>query len=116
MNQMNMNEAQLDKDNLYREETYTDMKIGSLHKLIPIKLDGTMDESRPAHFSARTQLMSPAGPVPVQTELKAETLSDALEEFPAAISVAVEEMVTQAQKYQEEQEKKPGHDGPVILT
>ena len=116
MSQMNMNEAQLDKENLYREETYTDMKIGSLHKLIPIKIDGTPDESRPAHFTARTQLMSPSGPVPVQADLKAETLETALEEFPSAISVAVEEMVSQAQKFQQEQEKQPGDDGPVILT
>ncbi|NCC60355.1 MAG: cytoplasmic protein [Verrucomicrobiae bacterium] len=113
MSQMNLDDVRLDKDNLYREETYTDLKIGSLHKLIPIKLDGSADASREAVFTARTQIMSPAGPLPVQAELEAHTIEAAIEEFPAAIRDAVEEMVQQAQQMQQNQ--RPGADGPVIL-
>ena len=45
------NDIQMDAANLYREESYTDLKAGSLRKLVPVKADGTDDPSRPAIFS-----------------------------------------------------------------
>ena len=41
-------EIQMDAANLYREESYTDLKAGSLRKLVPVKADGTDDPARAA--------------------------------------------------------------------
>ena len=86
---MNLNEQvpevdfSVDKDNLYREESITDLKTASLRRMIPIKADGSLDDSRPEMFMAHTQLMSPEGPVPLQASLKAGNLEDAMIEFHA---------------------------------
>ena len=47
-------EIKMDAANLYREESYTDLKAGSLRKLVPVKPDGTDDPSRPALFTSAT--------------------------------------------------------------
>jgi len=35
-----------DSSNLYREETITDFKVAAIKIMVPIKLDGSNDESR----------------------------------------------------------------------
>ncbi|MCP4036268.1 MAG: cytoplasmic protein, partial [bacterium] len=39
-------EMQPDLDNLYREESFTDLKIAQIRRLTPVKPDGSIDESR----------------------------------------------------------------------
>ena len=51
----------VDKDNLYRQEVITDFKVASIVKFIPIKPDGSEDNSRAAIFLGQTQLMLPQG-------------------------------------------------------
>ena len=36
----------IDKNNLYREESLTDLKVGSIRRLIPLKSDGNADDRR----------------------------------------------------------------------
>ena len=67
-------EIEVDAANLYREEIFTDLKVASIRKLIPIKPDGSPDESREAIFTGQTTLMSAAGPVPVQCQIEASSL------------------------------------------
>ena len=57
-------EVTVDINNLYREESYTDMKVATIRCLIPITADGSDDASRPRVYVGQTQLMSQAGPVP----------------------------------------------------
>ena len=72
-------DIQMDGANLYREETYTDMKAGSLRKLVPVKADGTEDPGRAAVFTAVTQVMTPGGVLPLSGEVAgAKTLAEAL--------------------------------------
>ena len=70
-----LSEIQVDSDNLYREEVYTDLKIASIRVLTPMKVDGTIDTSRPVLYSGETQLMSQMGPVPVHAPIEAANLS-----------------------------------------
>lgn len=95
----------VNKDNLYREENITDLKIASIRCLTPIKLGGTVDESREKIFIGHTQLMSPQGPVPIQARLNAATLEEALDRFPAAMENEMANMIEQAKKMQQEMEK-----------
>ena len=43
-------DIKFDRRNLYREETITDLKVGTIQRLTPIKVDGTKDQSPPRHL------------------------------------------------------------------
>lgn len=101
-----ISDVKMDMANLCREEAYTDLKTGSIRRLVPVKPDGSEDTSRKATFSGHTQVMSPHGPIPLQGEIEAETLSEAVEKFPQAMEDAMNRMVEEAQKLQQEQAKK----------
>ena len=92
------------KDNLYREESVTDLQVGAIRQLIPIKPDGSRDESRDIKFIGHTQLRSPQGLVPIQQPLEATDLEKAFDEFPSAMKKALEEVVKTAQQMQPQHE------------
>jgi hypothetical protein len=93
-------EIAVDLDNLYREESFTDLKVASLQRLTPIKPDG---ESRDPLFMGQTQLMSQAGPVPVHFSIPAKSLAEAMEKFPEAVNQAVERLIAEAREIQREE-------------
>jgi hypothetical protein len=101
-----LSDVKMDTANLYREESYTDLKTGSIRKLVPVKTDGSDDTSRPAIFSGHTQLMSPHGPLPIQGAIDAKTLDEAVLGFPQAMEDAMNRMIEEAQQYQREQANK----------
>jgi hypothetical protein len=98
-----LSDVKMDTANLYREESYTDLKTGGIRKLVPIKPDGSEDSSRDALFTGHTQLMSPHGPLPLQGPIEAETFAEAVEKFPQAMEDAMNLMIEEAQQYQREQ-------------
>ena len=71
-------ELKLDAANLYREETITDLKTGSLLRLVPVRPDGGDDSSRPPMFVARTQIMTRMGAMPIEAPLAATSLAEAI--------------------------------------
>ncbi len=98
-----LSDVQMDVANLYREESYTDLKTGGIRKLVPVKLDGSEDTSRNPVFSGHTQLMSPHGPLPLQGAIDAKTLAEAVTKFPLAMEEAMNKMIEEAQQYQRDQ-------------
>lgn len=95
----------IDANNLYIEEAFTDMKVGTIRRLTPVTADGSPDENRQPMFLGHTQLMSPNGPLPVSCEIQADNLSQAMERFPQAITKEVERIVQEAQKAQQAQQQ-----------
>jgi len=93
-------ELKVETANLYREEMFTDLRVATLRRLVPVRLDGTDDPSRPILFSAQTTLMTQAGPVPVSAAIEATTLAEATQKFPEAIQAAVERLVEEARELQ----------------
>ena len=93
-------ELKVETTNLYREEMFTDLRVATLRRLVPVRLDGTDDPSRPVLFSAQTTLMTQAGPVPVSAAIEATTLAEATQKFPEAIQAAVERLVEEARELQ----------------
>jgi len=93
------------RDNLYREDSITDLKTASIRCLTPVKSDGTTDDSREKIFVGHTQLMSPQGMVPLQARLDASTLEEAMDKFPAAMHKAMDEMIENVRKMQQEQKQ-----------
>ena len=100
--QADMPEIKLDPNGLYREEIFTDRKAGTLRRLTPIKIDGSTDTTRAVLFSGQTQLLTPAGVLPLVFEIEATTLADALNKFPDAMKVALDEAIEEAREMRRE--------------
>ena len=88
----------VNREDLYREETFMDLKIAQIRRLTPIHLDGSMDENRSSIFVGYTKVMSSKGPVSLHNKLDAQTLEEAIEKFPDAMNQAVREIAEKAQK------------------
>lgn len=93
-------DIQVDKNNLYREEAITDLNAATIRRLMPIKVDGSDDPGRKPIYVGHTQLMTQRGPLPVQGEIEADTLEEALDKFPTAIHDAVERMMEEVREMQ----------------
>ena len=98
-----MPEIRLDSGRLYREETYTDRRMGTLRKLHPVHADGSVDPARPVVWEGSTSLMTPAGSLPLNFEIAAETLSEALEKYPDAAREALERTMEELRELRREQ-------------
>lgn len=115
-----MNDQQIDftvdKTNLYREESITDMKAGSIRFLKPIKTDGTDDTGRDVIFIGHTQIMTPQGMIPLQARLTAKTMEAAMDEFPGAMQQALSKMIEEVRKMQQEEAKQSRQDDSRIVV
>ncbi len=104
------------RKNLCREESVTDLSVGAIRCLKPINPDGTEDKERVTIYVGHTQLQSPQGLVPLQARLKATTLEEAMDEFPAAMKKALEEMVENMKRMQEQQKASQQKSESRIIT
>ena len=95
-------EIELDADNLYREEIFTDRRAGTIRRLTPVSKDGTPDASRPVQFSGQTQLLTPAGVLPLSFELPGATLPEALANFSDGVRAAIEQAIDEAREMRRE--------------
>ena len=101
--QIPVDEIRVDRENLYLEESFTDLRVASIRRLLPVKPDGSPDPSRRPLYMGQTQLMSQMGPLPVSCTIDADSLEDALDKFPEAISRAVEQMIEEAREIQRQE-------------
>jgi hypothetical protein len=72
-------QASMDSTQIYREETFTDRKVGTIRCLTPV------------------------GALPISFELEASTLSGAVEKFGAAAEQAVQQTMRELQEMRREQ-------------
>jgi hypothetical protein len=94
----------IDKQNLYREEYFTDMKLATVRRLTPVKPDGSDDKSRKTLFIGQANLMSEAGPIPISTMISARDIQQAFKKYPEAMLEAMEQLKQEMIKYQQEKE------------
>ncbi|MGQ0835911.1 MAG: hypothetical protein ACT4O5_13515, partial [Gammaproteobacteria bacterium] len=92
----------LDAAGLYREEVFSDRKAGTIRLMTPVNSDGATDASRPVLFSGQTQLLTPAGVLPLVFEIEAKTLDEAIRKFPAAVKVALNDAIEEAREMRRE--------------
>ena len=101
--QLPLDQIQVDQQNLYREESITDLRVATIRRLIPINTDGTDDTSRPTQYIGSTQIISQMGPLPISAPIEAASLREAIEKFPQAIKEAVDQMVEEAKEYRRQE-------------
>jgi len=95
-------DIQLDSAGLYREEIFTDRRAGTIRRLTPVTVEGATDVSRPVLYSGQTQLLTPTGVLPLGFEIEAQTLSEAIRQFPDAVKQALEQAIEEAREFRRE--------------
>ena len=88
----------MDAAGVYREEVYTDRKVGTIRSLTPVKSDGSPDSGRKPVYVGEAQILTPMGAIPVTFEIDAATLDAAVTQYPAAAKQAVERTVKEIQE------------------
>jgi hypothetical protein len=83
-------ELRMDGTSLYREDTYTDRKIGTIRVLTPVTAEGTTDLTRKILYVGETQLLTTGGLLPLVFEIDATSLGDAVGKFAAGAEGAIE--------------------------
>ena len=89
----------MDAANVYREDVYTDRKVGTIRCLTPVKSDGSPDAARKPLYVGEAQILTPMGAIPVTFEIDGATLGDAITKYEAAAKEGVERTVKEIQEY-----------------
>ena len=89
---------QMDVNNLYREEMITDRKLGVIRCMAPITPEGTADTARPVLYLGQAEIMTNMGPVPINFEIEAKSLAEAVQGFGAAAQQGIEKTMQQIQE------------------
>ena len=100
--QQQLDQMTMDPAALYREETFTDQRLGSIRRLTPVDGDGNTDPKRAVLFQGQTQVLTPAGALPLSFELEADNLKQAAEQFPQAAQAALERTMEELKEMQRE--------------
>src|SRR5271168_3670647 len=96
-------QATMDPTEIYREETFTDRRVGTIRRLTPVTADGSTDTVRAVLFVGQAQVMTPMGAVPISFELEATTLDAAIAKFGDAAEQAVQQTMRELQELRREQ-------------
>ena len=84
-------DIEVDPEELYQEEVFTDRKAGSIRRLTPVNSNGDVDPARPVIYVGQAQLLTPMGAVPLAFEIEAGSLAEAARNFSTAAAGAIAE-------------------------
>ena len=93
----------MDPSQIYREDIFTDRRVGTIRRLTPVTADGADDAARPVLYVGQAQVMTPMGTLPISFELEALSLSAAIVKFGEAAEQAVQQTVRELQEMRREQ-------------
>ncbi|MGH8249318.1 MAG: hypothetical protein ACREVI_01260 [Steroidobacteraceae bacterium] len=91
-------DAQMDAATLYREDVFTDQRVGTVRRLTPVRPDGGDDAARQVLFIGQATIMTPMGSLPLSFELEATTLAEAVERFGPAAQQAIDDAARELQE------------------
>jgi len=99
----NAPEPKMDADDLYREDVYSDRKVGTIRVMTPVKPDGSPDPARASLYVGQAQIMTPAGVLPLSFEIDAKNLAEACAGFADGAKVAFDETMKELQEMRRQQ-------------
>ena len=103
MSEENKVDIKMDPDSMYREEVFTDRKIGSIRVMTPVKNDGSEDSDRPVLYVGQAQLMTPMGALPLAFEIEASSLNDALDKYSENAQIALDKTMEELKEMRRQQ-------------
>ena len=95
-------QVQMDSTQVYREDTFTDRRVGTIKRMSPVTDAGEPDATRPVLFVGQAQIMTPMGALPLSFEIEADTLTAAIEKFGPAAEIAVQQTMRELQEMRRE--------------
>ena len=91
-------DIKVDPNALYLEEIFTDRRVGTIRRMTPVKKDGKRDEARAVLYVGETQVLTPAGALPIGFEIGAGSLEEAADKFGPLAKEAIERTVKELQE------------------
>jgi len=91
-------EVSMDSKALYREEIYTDRRLGTLRVMHPVTAEGAPDPGRTTIYQGEAQLMTNMGPLPISFDIDAKSLGDAIAKYGEAAKGGVEQALRELQE------------------
>ena len=95
-------ELEMSADGLYQEEMFTDRRVGTIQRLTPVTRDGGPDQTRSVVFVGQTQVLTPAGGLPITFEIDASSLGEACQKFGDAAEAAIEDTMKRLEELRRE--------------
>lgn len=91
-------ELKVDPASLYLEEVFTDRRVGTIRRMTPVGKDGARDTARAVLYVGETQVLTPAGALPIAFDIGAGSLEEAAEKFGTLAKEAIERTVKELQE------------------
>ena len=98
--------VKFNQQNLHLEEVFSDLTVGSIRRLTPVKPNGEPDKNRAILFVGQSQIYTQQGPMPIQFPIDAKNLQLAMERFSEAMEDFVAHLVEQAKELQRQEESR----------
>ncbi|MBU1149965.1 MAG: hypothetical protein ABIJ57_05535 [Pseudomonadota bacterium] len=98
--------AKFNQQNLHQEEIFSDLTVGSIRRLSPVKQNGEPDKTRPILFIGEARIYTQQGPMPIQFPIDAKNLQQAMDKFSEAMDEFVAHLVEQAKELQRQEESR----------
>ncbi len=92
------NEIKVDPASLYLEEVFTDRRIGTIRRMTPVTKEGKPEAARPVLYMGETQVLTPAGALPIAFDIPAGSLEEAAQKFGTLAREAIERTVKELQE------------------
>jgi len=92
------NDIKVDPNSLYLEEVFTDRRVGTIRRMTPVNKEGARDQARAVLYIGETQVLTPAGALPIGFEIGAGSLEEAAEKFGQLAKEAIERTVKELQE------------------
>jgi hypothetical protein len=96
--QQTTSDIKVDPKALYLEEVFTDRRVGTIRRLTPVTGDGKPDPARAVLYVGETQVLTPAGALPIGFEIGAGSLEEAAQKFGDLAREAIERTVKELQE------------------
>jgi hypothetical protein len=91
-------DIKVDPKALYLEEVFTDRRVGTIRRLTPVDGQGARDQGRAVLYVGETQVLTPAGALPIGFEIGAGSLEEAAQKFGDLAREAIERTVRELQE------------------
>jgi hypothetical protein len=95
-------DPQMSVQDLYREEIFTDRRVGTIQRLTPVNALGQDDATRPVLYVGQTQILTSAGALPLSFEIDARSLTEAAQKFGDAAKVALQQTMERLEELRRE--------------
>jgi len=98
--------AKFNQQNLHQEEIFSDLTVGSIRRLSPVKQNGEPDKTRPFLFIGEARIYTQQGPMSIQFPIDAKNLQQAMDKFSETMEEFVAHLVEQTKELQRQEESR----------